>query len=437
MELNRKKYLDVLESWSKSKNAKPLLLWGARQVGKTHLMLKAAKLFYTEHYYLNFEQDKLLAPLFRDSLSPEKIIKDLSLYLDRDIKPESALFIFDEIGECEDALNSLKYFAESQSSFKVIAAGSLLGVKRGKKGFPVGKVQFLDVHPLNFIEFLEFTGHRKLSQYLSESKGFSPFNEGIHASLSRIQREYCWTGGMPEVVAKYATSPANIEAVRAIQNQIVQSYQLDFAKHAPSELVSKIGAVFHQIPKLLTKENKKFSYTGIGPHARARDYSEALQWLMDGRMVHKVKNISQIDLPLESHANIDIFKIYPLDVGLLGSLLEVPAKLVLEQEGIFSQFKGALAECFVAQELFSYGFRNIYYWTSTGSAEVDFVVCKDSQILPIEVKSGANLRSKSLKVFGERYPECPLTRISTLNFNENARTRNFPLYGLSVFSNHV
>lgn len=241
---------------------------------------------------------------------------------------------------------------------------------------------------------------------------------------------------MPEVVASYATSPTNIEAVQAIQNQIVQSYQLDFAKHAPSELVSKIGAVFHQIPKLLAKENKKFSYTGIGSHARARDYSEALQWLMDGRMVHKVKNIAQIDLPLESHANMDIFKIYPLDVGLLGSLLEVPAKLVLEQEGIFSQFKGALAECFVAQELISHGFGKLYYWTSSGSAEVDFVVCRDSQILPIEVKSGVDLRSKSLNVFGEQYPDCRLTRTSTLNFNENGRFRNFPLYGLSVFSNN-
>ncbi len=435
MELNRNRYLNVLESWAKSQKPKPLLLWGARQVGKTHLMLKAAERFFGEYYYLNFERDKQLALLFRESLDPEKIIQNLTLYLDKDIKPESALFIFDEIQECEDALNSLKYFAESPLGFKVMAAGSLLGVKRSKKGFPVGKVQFLDIHPLNFVEFLEFTGHKKMAQFLAESKLCSPMNEGIHTSLSRLQREYCWTGGMPEVVAAYATAPNNTEAVRSIQNQIIQSYQLDFAKHAPSELVSKIGAVFQQIPKLLAKENKKFSFTSIGTHARARDYSEALQWLMDARMVHKVKNISQIDLPLESHAHEGTFKVYPLDVGLLGALLEVPAKLVLEQEGIFSQFKGALAECFVAEELISYGFSKLYYWTSSGSAEVDFIVHQETQILPLEVKSGVNLRSKSLSLFGERYPHCSLTRLSTRNFENNGRFKNYPLYSLSVFSN--
>jgi uncharacterized protein len=435
MTLIRNKYLKNIELWSKKPRPKPLLLWGSRQVGKTHLMITAADKYFPDYLYLNFEKDKSLAALFRESLSPNTIAQNLSLRFNRSIDPKSTLLIFDEIQECDDALNSLKYFAESPDSHRVIAAGSLLGVKRSKKGFPVGQVEFLNIHPLNFLEFLDFTGHEKLSQQLSHVDSAKDFPDAFHAMLSRLQREYCWTGGMPEVVATFAANPANPLPIREVQNQIVQSYQLDFAKHAPPELVSKIGAIFEQIPRLLAKENKKFSYSNISANARSRDYADALQWLLDARMVHKVKNISQVDMPLESHAQSNIFKVYPLDVGLLGALLEAPTMVVLESEGIFSNFKGALAECFVAQELISHGFSKLYYWTSKGTAEVDFVVQKENKVLPLEVKSGVNVRSKSLNAFGEYYAGCQLSRCSTRKFEVNGKFTNYPLYALAVFAN--
>ena len=242
---------------------------------------------------------------------------------------------------------------------------------------------------------------------------------------------------MPEAVAAYSDNPLNPNAVRLVQNEILRSYQLDFAKHAPPELVSKITSIFEKIPRQLAKENKKFSYVSISKHARARDYHDPMQWLLDARIINKVSNISQIDLPLASHAHDDTFKIYPLDVGLLGAQLEVSPKTVLDQEGIFNNFKGALAGCFAAQELIAYGFPRIFYWTSQGAAEVDFVVQKDHKVFPLEVKSGENVRSKSLKVFGDLFPTCELSRSSTRNFNRSGKVSNYPLYGLNRFATNT
>ena len=437
MAFDRIKYLNIIKLWYEKEKPKPLLLWGARQVGKTHLMRRAAEMHFPNNLYLNFEKEKGLAELFRESLAPEKIIYNLSLHLERKIDPTLTVLIFDEIQECDDALNSLKYFAESTHPYKVIAAGSLLGVKRSKKGFPVGQVQFLDIHPLSFVEFLEFKGHAKLSKELARATSPQDFPQAFHASLLQHQREYCWTGGMPEVVTTFVNNPSNPKGVRDVQNQILQSYQLDFAKHAPSDLVSKISAVFDQIPQLLAKENKKFTYSGIGANARSRDFSDALTWLIDARIVQKVKNISRIELPLAAHASANIFKIYPLDVGLLGALLEVPAKTILELEGVFNNFKGALAECFVAQELLAHEFEKLYYWTSQGTAEIDFVIQRETQVLPLEVKSGVNVKSKSLKSFGDQYPLSKLSRCSTKKFEVQGKVTNYPLYAISLFARNV
>lgn len=428
----REKYLNLIDAWSKIVKPKPLLLWGARQVGKTTLMRDFAS-NYSDHVYLNFETDKSLAGLFSASLDPEKILRNLSLYFERPIRRETTLLVFDEIQECEDALNSLKYFAESLDTYRVIAAGSLLGVKHSKKGFPVGQVTFLDVHPLSFIEFLEMTGSKQLATYIEGLDKPEAVPAPIHLKLIEKVREYMWVGGMPEVVAAYTNDPKNFEHLRTLQNQITRTYQLDFAKYAPSGQVAKIGEIFAQIPLQIAKENRKFQISGIRKNARLREYGEALQWLVDAGIVHKVSNISDVSIPLAAHANHDVFKLFLIDVGLLGAMLDVPAKLILDQEYLFSNYKGALAESYVAQQLIAHQKKELYYWTKGANAEVDFVIQEGDGIFPLEVKSGVNTRSKSLTQFAELYHSKIVSRCNTLNYRKNGIIVNYPFYDLVHF----
>lgn len=430
----REKYLKYIELWSCQEKPKPLLLYGGRQVGKTHLMTTAAKSLGLDSVYINFEKDKTVASLFSQSLSPESILSNLALYLNRPIARETTLIIFDEVQESPDALNSLKYFAESPDRYLVLAAGSLLGVKRSKKGFPVGQVQFLDVYPLSFLEFLEFVGQSSLRKFLEELPFGTALPDAFHSQLLRLQREYCWTGGMPAAVSAYADNNSDFDKVREIQDQILSSYQLDFAKHAPAEMVVKISRIFAKIPQILAKENKKFVYSEIGKNARARDYYDSLQWLVDARIVHIVHNVSQVDLPLAAQINESVYKIYLIDVGLLGCLFDVPSSAILDQESLFHSYKGALAESFVGQELVAYGTKKLFYWSSSGTAEVDFIVQSENRVFPVEVKSGLNMRSKSLISFGERYSSNQLIRCSTRNFDVNGKFLNYPLYAVSNLS---
>lgn len=435
--MHRKIYMSSLTAWIQSKKTKPILLWGARQVGKTTIMRDFAAsqrgTQIQDHVYLNFEADKALASLFSTSLEPERIVRNLGLYFEKPFDPKSTLLIFDEIQECEDALNSLKYFAEASEPYWVIAAGSLLGVKHSKKGFPVGKVTFLDVHPLSFLEFLEMTGHSQLAEYLQILKTPATIPESIHAKLLGLSQEYMWTGGMPEVVAAFAQNSSDRNKLRELQNQIIRTYQLDFAKHAPSTQIAKIGEIFAQLPLQIAKENKKFQVSGISKNARLREYAEAIQWLIDAGIVHKVTNIAQIDIPLAAHAIQNSFKLFLLDTGLLGAMLDVPPKLILDHAQLFSNYRGALAESFVAQQLIAERHREIYYWTSQGTAEVDFVIQNDGHVFPLEVKSGVNVRSKSLNVFGERYKLAKLARCSALNYRWDGHITNYPLYSIMHF----
>ncbi len=429
----RKKYASSILSWSMAAKAKPLLLWGARQVGKTTLMKEFSSSYHPDHIYLNFEFDKQLHSLFADSLDPVHILSNLEIYLGRPISPEKTLLIFDEIQDCDNALNSLKYFAEAEESYRVIAAGSLLGVKHSKMGFPVGQVEFLDVYPLSFEEFLEMTGFEHLVAFIENLTTSATIPEAIHQKLLKKVREYIWLGGMPEVVAAYVKEPGNFERLRTIQQQIVRTYQLDFAKYAPPSQVAKIAEIYEQIPIQIAKENKKFKISGVAKQARLREYGEALQWLVDAGVVYKIKSVSHIEIPLGSHADRDVFKLFLLDTGLLGAQLNVPVKLILDQTELFSSFKGALAESYVANQLKAHNHKEIYYWSMGSSAEVDFVVQVGSHVFPLEVKSGVNIRSKSLTRFGEKYDIKNLARCTPLNLRSDGEITNYPMYCVSLF----
>jgi predicted AAA+ superfamily ATPase len=429
----RTKYADAMLKWSQAAKAKPLLLWGARQVGKTTLMKQFAEKQFRSHVYLNFESDKKLHALFVDSLEPDRILRNLSLYLERTIDPNTDLILFDEIQECDNALNSLKYFSESETRYHVIAAGSLLGVKHSKKGFPVGQVEFLDVHPLSFSEFLEMMGHHQLVAYIASLKKPEPIADAIHMKLIEKAREYMWLGGMPEVVARYAKEPHQFVNARSIQRQIIRTYQLDFAKYAPADQVAKIGEIFAQIPVQIAKENKKFKISAISKNARLREYSTALQWLVDSGIVHKISNINQIDVPLAAHADRSVFKLFMIDTGLLGAMLDVPVKSVLDQTELFTSYKGALTESYVAQQMIANGFKEIYYWTGPADAEVDFVLQEQNGVYPLEVKAGINVRSKSLLKFGEQYSLEFLSRCTAHNLRQDGHILNYPLYCVDHF----
>lgn len=429
----RKKYARSILLWSQAVKAKPLLLWGARQVGKTTLMQEYAGAHNPDHIYLNFEFDKQLHSLFVDSLDPIQILRNLEIYFGRPIQPASTLLILDEIQECDHALNSLKYFAEAKENYRVMAAGSLLGVKHSKMGFPVGQVEFLDVHPLSFIEFLEMTGFEKLAEYIGQLPRPDPIPEAIHQKLLTKTKEYMWLGGMPEVIAAFIKEPGNFARLRTIQQQIVRTYQLDFAKYAPADQVVKIGEIYAQVPMQIAKENKKFKISGISKNARLREYGEALQWLIDAGIVHRVTNISQIDIPLGVHADRDVFKLFMVDTGLVGAQLNVPIKLILDQTELFCSYKGALTESYVAQQLVANDHKEIYYWSDSSSAEVDFVVQVDDEVFPLEVKSGINVRSKSLAKFGERYSLKKLSRGTALNARQDGAIVNYPLYAICRF----
>jgi predicted AAA+ superfamily ATPase len=428
-EILRVSYLNQLISWIKEDRPKPLLLWGARQVGKTHLMKTFASHYAPDSIYLNFERDKELNPLFALSLSPEDILKNLSLYLGRGPITSSTLLMFDEIQESEGALNSLKYFKESSQSYKILAAGSLLGVKLSRSGFPVGQVAFLDVYPCTFLEFLDFIGETHLAEHLRSAPTGFKLADSIHQRILTLFREYTFVGGMPEVIAEYSSAKADFLNVREIQNRILRTYQLDFAKHAPRDIVSRISEVYDKIPSHLAKENKKFMYSAISSSARARDYSTALQWLLDARILHKVRHTSNLEIPLLATADSDIFKTYFVDTGLLGAMMNVPQKLILDQQELFSGFKGALAENIAAQQLHASGFVP-FYWTSAGKAEVDFVFQKDEHIIALEVKSGGSVRSKSLSELGRRFPKVTLFRASLLNERHDGAINNIPAYAV-------
>ncbi|MGH2613101.1 MAG: ATP-binding protein, partial [Rhabdochlamydiaceae bacterium] len=423
-----------LEKWKHSSRRKPLILNGARQVGKTFSLKQFGKAAYEKMAYFNFEKDEKLAGYFRETLEPKQLIQTLGIHAEVEIKPHNTLIVFDEIQECPKALNSLKYFCEEAGDYHIAAAGSLLGVKTAQEeGFPVGKVNFLHLFPLNFFEFLSATGHEKTRAFLEEYQNYKPLPTPLHDKLIQLLKLYFFIGGMPEAVAHYSQND-NLGIVREIQMEILNAYERDFAKHAPPTDLMKITTVWKQIHRQLAKENKKFIFAAIRKSARGRDYEEAIQWLTDAGLIHKSYLVQTPRFPLSAYADIQTFKLFLIDVGLLGAQSNLSAQTIIEGHLLFTEFKGALTENFIAQELISSTQKQLYYWASEGTAEVDFLMESDHEILPLEVKAGSSEKKKSLLVYDTKYTPSRLTRTTIMNLKHDGKIYNYPLYLISRLS---
>jgi len=432
--MKRALYKNLLQ-WKMSPKRKPLILKGARQVGKTYLLQHFAKNEYDDYIYVNFDEVPQFASFFEKNLDPDRIIKDLGIYFKKTIQP-NALIIFDEIQECPKALNSLKYFCEKKNDYHVVSAGSLLGVTL-TKGFPVGKVNFLNLGPLNFFEFLDSRGEASLLQMLEDLSEPIPIADIFHNKLIDLLKDYFIVGGMPEAVATYLQTE-NFEAVRKVQKEILDAYTLDFAKHAPNDEVMKIMAVWDAIPNQLAKENKKFIFSAIRKSARGREFETSIQWLKNAGLIVQSHRISVPKFPLDAYADKQAFKIFLLDIGLLGAMSKLDPRIVLNGDTLFQEFKGSLTENYIALELHHRFQDDLYYWASEGIAEVDFVIAHDQQIYPIEVKAGFSKQKKSLLVYGDKFSneeKSPpvLARFSLRNFAFEGRIANFPLYAAGLF----
>lgn len=423
----------LLEEWKQSERRKPLVLNGARQVGKTYSLKHFGKTSYEKIAYLNFEKDEKLYQYFDDTLDPRQLIKILSIHTEIEIESNNTLLIFDEIQNCPKALISLKYFCEEANEYHIAAAGSLLGVKTtGEKGFPVGKVNFLDLYPLTFFEFLSALGHGKTRLFLQEYHTFEPLPNPMHEKLLQLLKIYFFVGGMPEAVAEYAkTEKLNI--VREIQLEILNAYERDFAKHAPPHEIMKIITTWKQVHQQLAKENKKFIFSAIKKSARGRDYEEAIQWLSDAGLIYKSYLVESPKFPLSAYADNSIFKIFLMDVGLLGAQSNLSPRVTIDGNLLFTEFKGALSENYVVQELIANRHLKPYYWTSEGTAEIDFLIEEDHQIYPLEVKAGASQKKKSLLVYNQKNNPSKLVRATIMNLKHDGAIYNYPLYLISRF----
>ncbi len=421
-----------LQAWRVSSRRKPLLLQGARQTGKTYILKKFGQEVYQSVIYGNFEEDPGLDTLFGRNLDPNRILADLAIYYGADIRPEKDLVIFDEIQASNRALNSLKYFAEKRNDIHIVAAGSLLGLKLSTPGsFPVGKVNFQYLYPMTFLEFLEAMGEGRYRRVIEENEGFEPLAEAFHAHLISLLRQYFFTGGMPEAVLHFATT-RDAQATRDIQQEIVRSYIFDFAKHAPTADIPKLTAIWESVPKHLARENKKFIFSAVKKGARAREYDSALCWLRDAGLIQRVAAVAQDRLPLKHYADTGCFKVYALDVGLLGAMASAPVKLLAGGGRLFNEYEGAFVENYVAQQLVSCGIEELYYWRSKGGrAEIDFLFESNDRIFPLEVKAGINPKSKSLKSYNEQFSPPIMLRSNLLNFHKDDKIRNVPLYAVS------
>ena len=420
-----------LPAWRHSPNRKPLVLRGARQTGKTFILKAFGHSEYQRCHYFNFERDPRLASFFAGDLNPQRIIRDLGLYSGTEIRPTTDLVILDEIQECSEALNALKYFQEQAQDYHIVSAGSLLGVRMSRpKSFPVGKVDFLDLYPLTFYEFLEAVGASRYREYLENLDKAEPVPEAFHLALIALLRRYYFVGGMPEVVMRHAEDPEQSDC-RAIQRAILDAYTLDFAKHAPATDIPKLSMIWESLPAQLTRENRKFMFSVVKKGARAREYENALTWLANARLIHRCTQVTAPKLPLAAHASAANFKMYACDVGLLGALADLPADSPSDDLSILTGYQGAFAENYVAQHLVAQTGKPLYYWRNPGrEAEVDFLLQHPGGAVPVEVKAGMNLRSKSLAFYCEKYNPSVAVRISLRNLKHDGRTLNVPLYAI-------
>lgn len=421
--MKRKLYSDLI-AWKNSKDRKPLILEGARQVGKTWLLAEFGRNEYRNVVYINCDNNPFVKELFFD-FDIQRIIRGFSAYSEQEINPDTTLIFIDEIQEIPQALTSLKYFCELKADYHVVAAGSLLGVQmHSGTGYPVGKVNSLKLYPLSFMEFLLALGKKHLVGDIQEHR-WEELNS-MSAILIELLRQYYFVGGMPAVVKSYIENQ-DLLAVRRLQNDILNDYKKDFSKHA-NKSIEKIMQVWDSIPSQLAKENKKFIYGAIKKGARAKDFENAIQWLVNAGLVHKVHCLKKIALPVKFYENMDCFKLFINDLGLLGAMVDAPAKEILIGNNGFSNYKGSFTEQYVAQQYFSATNKGLFYYSNENSTmEIDFVI-QTSSVYPIEVKAEENLKSKSLSTVLQQNQELAGIRFSMSHYREQERMVNVPLY---------
>lgn len=421
-----RKIMPKLIEWKNNKNRKPLILHGARQVGKTYIIKQFGEENYESVAYFNFDHDKELYNLFENTKDPIRILEQLYFVYGKAIIPGKTLIVFDEIQECPNALNSLKYFAEEANEYHIVTAGSLLGIRLSHTSFPVGKVDFMDMYPMTFSEFLEADGCKNLVDYMQSIKEIENIPNIFFDKLSEKLKAYFIIGGMPEVVKSWINEK-DMEKVNKLQSNILRAYESDFSKHTSNTEANRISIIWNSIPSQISKENKKFLYQVAKEGARAREYESALNWLKDANIVNKVYNISKPSMPLISYNDLSAFKIYLADVGLLRKMTDLDSKIIIEGNRLIEEFKGALTENYVLQTLTAIGL-NPYYFTFDNRYEIDFLIQCKNEIIPIEVKSSENITNASLKIYNEKYNPEVRIRFSMRNLTKDGNLINIPLF---------
>jgi len=423
--MKREAYQFLLD-WKKQLQRKPLIIQGARQVGKTWLMKAFGEKEFKHTAYFNFERTKELHTIFKQGYDTNHILASLNILAGFDIQPDHTLIIFDEIQACPDAITSLKYFQEDNPGYAIFAAGSLLGVAIHQGvSFPVGKVDFLNLHPLNFSEFLDAMGKQGFIQAIE--KADFRLIENFSDQLIELLKQYYFVGGMPEVVKEFVKSK-NYTQARAIQQNILNAYENDFSKHAPIAQLPRIRMIWQSIVGQLAKENSKFIYNILRTGARAKDFEMAIEWLKDAGLIHKVTRVSKPGFPISAYADWSDFKIYLNDVGLMCAMGGIGPEIILHGNDLFVEFKGTISEQFILQQLVSYAYQPFYWAPENAKSEIDFLIQKENQIIPIEVKSAENVKSRSLRVYFDKFHPQLSIRTSLSGFKKQEWMENIPMY---------
>ncbi len=424
---------DKLLKWKNSNNRKPLILKGARQVGKTYILKEFGDKNYENVAYFNFDHDEGLASLFNDTKEPIRIIEQLSLAIGKKISPETTLIIFDEIQECPNALNSLKYFCEEASEYHIACAGSLLGIRLSKTSFPVGKVEFLNLYPMTFSEFLIADHSENLVEFMSQTRQVQEIPKIFEDQLIEKLKTYYIIGGMPEVVFSWVNDK-DIEKVNKIQQNILDSYEQDFSKHVDVSEANKISLIWNGIPSQLARENKKFVYQVVKEGARAREYEGALNWLKDTNLISKCYLVNKCAFPLNAYVDLSAYKIYMMDVGLLRQMSKLDSSVILEGNKLLEEFKGSFTENYVANVL-NYLLNSDPSYYRFDRNEIDFVIQKKNKIIPIEVKSDKSTNNNSLTKYNANYDNEISFRFSLNNLKRDGKIINIPLYFIEYIDN--
>ena len=421
--------LQYLEKWKNNPKRKPLVIRGTRQVGKTWLMKEFGAKNYKNIAYVNLESSSTLNNIFKDDFDINRILLAIEIETGIKITADNTLIILDEIQEAKKGVTALKYFNEQAPEYHIMVAGSLLGITLHEHtSFPVGKVDFIDLYPMSFSEFLLATGNKQLLELLKSNDW--DLIKAFKNKYIQLLKHYYFTGGMPEVVAEFINSNDFTE-VRNIQKRILLGYEQDFSKHASASVVPRIRMLWNSIPAQLAKENRKFIYSAVKKSSRAKNFESAINWLADSGLIYKVHRVTKSGLPLKAYENFSAFKLFISDIGLLSAMSNLSAKSIIDGNAIFQEFKGALTEQYVLQQLKSITDTGIFYWsTEKSTAEIDFIVQNEDLIIPIEVKAEENLKAKSLKSFYQKYPTTNPIRISLSDYRKESWLKNLPLYAV-------